>query len=261
MTDPIRQARARIRQRIGRYDRAVRDASQRGDWPAVEKYVALLDRDIALHGAATSGTTSPGGGLVAPDTMADAYTPAATVDWTDDDLILAWAELGDDPAAQDQIMATLEWREDIAAARDAEIAAYEQQQREQRERAWSAALDEQDASPLTNPASRRTRRPSPERACREEYDSFLHTSYTSAEDECRGVMLNRDGLAAGIHPASLFSGPASRVRKYASEELRSWFARTGRITYGEWKYQWFGRQSDRNAATIARYQSIGEATL
>ncbi|HEX5407448.1 MAG TPA: hypothetical protein VFX16_34675 [Pseudonocardiaceae bacterium] len=236
----------------------MRAASQRGDWRAVEKYVALLDRDIALHGAAT---TVPGGDVVAPDSVADAYTPAATVDWTDDDLILAWAELGDDPAAQDQIMATLEWREDIAAARDAEIAAHEQQQSEQRERAWSVAVEQEDASPLTNPAGRPSRRLSAERSCREEYDSFLHTSYIAAEDECRGVLLNRDGLGAGVHPASLFTGPASRARKYASEELRSWFARHGRITYGEWKYQWFGRQSDRDAANTARYQSLGEATL
>jgi hypothetical protein len=75
------------------------------------------------------------------------------------------------------------------------------------------------------------------------------------------VLLNRDGLAGGVDPASLFSGPASRVRKYASEELRTWFARHGRITYGEWKYQWFGRESDRQTARTARYQSVGEATL
>lgn len=258
MADPVRRTHAQIRQRIGRYDRAVRAASARGDWAAMEKYVALLDRDIALHEAAT---TSRDTDLVAPDTMAAAYTPAATVDWSDDDLILAWGELVDDPAAQDQIMATLEWRDQVRAERDAEIAAHEQQHRAERERAWATAVEREDASPLTNPTRRQARRLSAEQSCREEYESFVQSSYVSAENDCRGVLLNRDGLAAGIDPSSLFSGPASRVRKYASEELRTWFARRGRITYGEWKYQWLGRESDRESARTARYQSLGEATL
>jgi hypothetical protein len=223
----------------------------------MEKYVALLDRDIAQLDSLGSQPQP----LAAPDTAADAYTPAATVDWTDDDLVLAWAELHDDPAAQDQIMATLEWRDQLVAARDAEIAVHEQQQRAERERAWSVAAEAEDASPLTNPARRPARRLSPDQVCREEYDSFVEGSYVSAENECRGVLLNRNGRASGVDPASLFSGPASRVRKYASEELRTWFARHGRVTYSEWKYQWFGRESDRATARTARYQSVGEATL
>ena len=141
--DPVRHRQAQIRQRIGRHDRAARAASEVGDWAAVEKYVALLDRDVARYSAVTSPpdrqVNGPGGGLVAPDTTANESTPAATVDWSDDDLLTAWTELGDDPAAQDQIMATLEWREEVAAARDAEIAAHEAQQRAERERAWSVA--------------------------------------------------------------------------------------------------------------------------
>jgi hypothetical protein len=270
LVNPARRQQAQIRQRIGRHDRAVRAASEAGDWAAVEKYVALLDRDVALHSAVhtppVEDTTAPGsvvgdGGLVAPDTMAGEYTPAATVDWSDDNLLIAWTELGDDPAAQDQIMATLEWREDLAAARDVDIAAHEQQRHAERERAWSVAADTEDASPLTNPARRPVRRLSPDQACREEYDSFVRDSYVFAENDCRGAMLNRDGIAASINPSSLFCGPASRVRKYASEELRTWFARNGRITYGEWKYNWFGRESDRKAARNARYQSLGEVTL
>ena len=210
---------------------------------------------------ATNPTATSDSGTVAPDTLAAEYTPAATVDWSDDDLLSAWTELGDDPAAQDQIMATLEWREEIRAARDAEIAAHEQQQRAEHARAWSVAERDEDASPLTNPACRPTRRLRPEQACREEYDGFVTTNYLAAESDCRGVLVNRAGRAAGVDPASLFCGPASRVRKYASEELRSWFGRHGRITYGEWKYEWFGRASDRQAARTARYESLGEVTL
>ena len=265
-SNPASRQRAQIRQRIGRHDRAARAASEAGDWAAVEKYVALLDRDIASYSAVTSSPsdgpdTGPGGGLVAPDTMAGQYTPAATVDWSDDDLLTAWTELGDDPAAQDQIMTTLEWREEVAAARDAEIAAHEAQQRAEREQAWSVAVDAEDAGPLTNPARRPVRRLSPEQVCREEYDAHMRDSYARAENDCRGVLLNREGLAASVDPTSLFCGPASRVRKYGSEELRTWFARNGRITFGEWKYNWFGRESDRKAARGARYESLGEVTL
>lgn len=263
--NPLRRQQAQLRQRIGRYDRAARAASAAGDWAAVEKYVALLDRDVARYSAVTSPpdqqVNGPGGALVAPDTAAAEYTPAATVDWSDDDLLSAWTELGDDPAAQDQIMATLEWREEVAAARDAEIATHEAQQRAERERAWSAAEQAEDASPLTNPARRAARQLTPEQACREEYDAFVRDSYVSAENGCRGAMLNRDGITSGIDPGSLFCGPASRVRKYASEELRTWFDRNGRITFSEWKYNWFGRQSDRKAALNARHESLGEVTL
>ena len=262
---PDSRLRAQIRQRIGRYDRAARAASEAADWAAVEKYVALLDRDVARYSAVTSPSGEHDIGtddaVVAPDTMAGQYTPAATVDWSDDDLLTAWTELGDDPAAQDQIMTTLEWREEVAAARDAEIAAHEAQQRAERERAWSVAVDTEDASPLINPARRPARRLSPEQVCREEYDAHMRDSYVRAENDCRGVLLSRDGLAAGVDPTSLFCGPASRVRKYGSEELRTWFARNGRITFGEWKYNWLGRESDRKAAHGARYESLGEVTL
>jgi hypothetical protein len=77
--NPDRRQQAQIRQRIGRYDRAARAASAAGDWDAVEKYVALLDRDVARYSAVTfppgQQVNGPGGGLVAPDTTADEYTP------------------------------------------------------------------------------------------------------------------------------------------------------------------------------------------
>lgn len=234
----------------------------------MERHVALLDRDIAQHqrelgtGKPTEPVLTPP--VAMPDTLAQEFTPAATVEWADDDLIMAWSELADDPAAQDQIMATLDWRAQVEAARDAELAEHAEQQRlerEQRDQAWREAQEHEDASPLTNPARRPARRLTPEQACREEYDAHLSTSYTAAETECRGQLLSREGLAKGIDPQSLFTGPAARVRKYASEELRTWFGRHGRITYAEWKYQWLGRNSDRAAARTARHESIGEVTV
>jgi hypothetical protein len=265
-TDPYRRTLARIRQRIGRHDRAIRQAADQGDWTTMERRVTLLDRDVELHRRELSAgphEPEPAVPVAMPDTMAGQYTPAVTVDWSDDDLILAWAELVDDPAAQDQIMATLDWRAQADAARDAELAEHTEHQhaqRQQREQAWREAQERDDASPLTNPARRPTRRLTAEQACREEYDSHLALAYEVAETECRGQLLNRAGLAKGIDPQSLFTGPASRVRAYASEELRTWFGRHGRITYVEWKYQWLGRDSDRDAARTARHESIGETT-
>jgi hypothetical protein len=232
----------------------------------MERRVALLDRDLTLHQHEVNAGPSalrPAAAVVMPDTMAGQYTPAVTVDWSDDDLILAWAELVDDPAAQDRIMATLDWRAQADAARDAELAEHAQRQhaeQEQREQVWREAREREDASPLTNPARRPARRLTVERACREEYDAHLALAYEMAETECRGQLLNRAGLAQGIDPQSLFTGPASRVRAYGSEELRTWFGRHGRITYVEWKYQWLGRDSDRDAARTARHESIGETT-
>lgn len=255
--DPSRRALARVRQRIGRYDRAARRANAAGNWSRVEHYAALLDRDVAAYAEATA---APAPEL--PATRAGEFTLAATVDVSDDQLLQAFGELGQDPAAQDQILATLEWRDEQEREREQEIAEYREQREREQAAAWAvAAADPNDASPLTNPARRESRRLSPDQVCREEYDSFLYTSYLTAETDCRGHLLTREAQRAGVDPATLFSGPAARARKHASEELRAWWAKNGRTTYSEWKWQWFGRESDRRAATTARHQSLGEAAV
>ncbi|GAB3889910.1 hypothetical protein ACFQ1S_00295 [Kibdelosporangium lantanae] len=252
---------ANIRQRIGRHDRKAREAANRHDWDRETRYIALLERAISDYEKTNASplvqATAP------PPTAADRYTPMAAIEMTDDDLAAALNELNHDPAAQDQIIETLEWRDAARREWDVEIAeSVEQKRREkaEHEAAWLREWEEGDASPLTNPARRSERKLKPEQICREEYDTHLYTSYLQAENECRGVLLSRTGQTQNIDPESLFSGRADRVRKYASEELKTWFARHGRITYTEWKFQWFGRESDRQAARTARYQSLGEAT-
>jgi hypothetical protein len=44
-------------------------------------------------------------------------------------------------------------------------------------------------------------------------------SWAAAESATRGNMLNKAGRAADIDERSLFTGPESRARRYASEEL------------------------------------------
>jgi hypothetical protein len=220
----------------------------------LERHLAALDRDVARLDADAG---RPGAAVVGPDTMADQFTPDRTGDWSDDDLIMAWSELGDDPAAQDQIMDTLDLRQRARAEHDG--ASTEQAETDHDEPAEQAPVSAvTDASPLTNPVRRAARRLSPEQECRESYDSYIYSAYVAAEDECRGHLLSRDGLAKGIYPVTLFSGPAARARGYASSELRTWWARHGRLTWAEWKWQWFGRPSDRAAALTASHQSLGE---
>jgi hypothetical protein len=57
-----------------------------------------------------------------------------------------------------------------------------------------------------------------------EYRDEVYREWLHAENGIQGsVMLNRKGRAAGIDERSLFTGPQSRVDKYASDELKEWF--------------------------------------
>lgn len=78
--------------------------------------------------------------------------------------------------------------------------------------------------------SSQDRRPFREIA-REQYKLMIERIYVQAEEQTNGFMLNQQGEAAGIDPMSLFSGPRSRVEKYASEELKRFFDASGRQTF------------------------------
>lgn len=54
--------------------------------------------------------------------------------------------------------------------------------------------------------------------------------YYVAETETRTHLLNAAGRDAGINPFSLFTGPESRARKYASDELKAFWQDKGRLT-------------------------------
>lgn len=74
-------------------------------------------------------------------------------------------------------------------------------------------------------------------AVRRVYGEHVHLQYLEAETATRGHLLSSAGRAAGIDPVSLFSGPASRARKYASEDLLRWWADNRRVTYTEFAEQ------------------------
>lgn len=72
---------------------------------------------------------------------------------------------------------------------------------------------------------------------REEYDTWAYSQWLRAEGETRGVLLNREGVAAGIDPARFFDGstnPAT-IRKYASSELLEWFGSNPRMSFDEFR--------------------------
>lgn len=81
---------------------------------------------------------------------------------------------------------------------------------------------------------------------KDEWLDWAHSQYLAAEAECRGNLLNRAGIAAGISPWSLWSGPASGPARYASEELRNFWATNPRVTVSEFReHARQGRRHDR----------------
>jgi len=72
-----------------------------------------------------------------------------------------------------------------------------------------------------------------------DWELYVEAEYNRALEECAGVLINRTGMFSGIDGYSLFMGPESRVKKYASEELLAYFAHNPRLTAAEFEEQWF----------------------
>ncbi len=58
----------------------------------------------------------------------------------------------------------------------------------------------------------------------------VELAYVQAENATRGHMLNKAGRANDIDERSLFTGPESRARRYASHELMEWWESNPRPT-------------------------------
>lgn len=81
-----------------------------------------------------------------------------------------------------------------------------------------------------NAAARKMRAKERRQQRESEYKDEVYRQWLQAEAETNGYMLNKAGKAAGIDERSLFTGPQSRVAKYASRELRDYFDKHGRPT-------------------------------
>lgn len=119
---------------------------------------------------------------------------------------------------------------------------------------------ENDPNEVTNPARRASRNITQHERVREEYEHYTAAQYFQAESEL-GFLLNKEGQAKGIDAYSLFSGPVSRVKKYGSEELQSWFQRNGRQTLSAFRYHATGWYSDHKAAQRSKIESFDDVAL
>jgi hypothetical protein len=76
------------------------------------------------------------------------------------------------------------------------------------------------------------------RECKAAFEDYRENQYRRALNDLGGHLLNRDGQREGIDTWSLFIGSHQRADKWASEELRAWFAENGRMTYTEFEAQY-----------------------
>jgi hypothetical protein len=87
---------------------------------------------------------------------------------------------------------------------------------------------------------------------RESFRHRINADYADAEDATNGYMLNKAGARAGIDPRSLFTGPETRARKYASDELRAWWDIHGRPTLEEHRAELLGETGAAGRLRSAR---------
>lgn len=71
-----------------------------------------------------------------------------------------------------------------------------------------------------------------------EWDLYIEFQYNRALEECGGVLVNRLGKTKGIDGYELFTGPLTRAKKYASEELLAYWSHNRRMTSAEFEEQW-----------------------
>lgn len=75
------------------------------------------------------------------------------------------------------------------------------------------------------------------RSLRAEFELYREAQHAAASHACNGVLLNADARARGIDSYSLFIGPSARAERWASEELREWWASNGRMTFQDFESQ------------------------
>ena len=108
---------------------------------------------------------------------------------------------------------------------------------EQLREAWAA----DEASPALAEARRRDQADRAARLreqLRAEWYDAAYQQYLAAEEVCRGNLLSREGIAAGVTDEfSLWHGRAEVAMRYASEELRDWWGTHPRVTVGQYMTQ------------------------
>lgn len=73
---------------------------------------------------------------------------------------------------------------------------------------------------------------------KEDYDRDWSAAYKRAETDTNGVMVSKAGKLRGIHGIDLFTGPADRAYKFASEELLAHWQEHKRPNLNDYERQW-----------------------
>lgn len=232
-----------------------------GNHDQAEKLLAAAREHRAARRAAAPA-------FVTPHPVHQAEHAARTAGWSafsDDQLADAMGATEDD-AVVDRILAELKRRDD--AARKAEKARDRRAARKSAEDArrsaeFDAACEtgedvEAAYSRVYGVTEERVRRDSAihslrssgykgrgfRELARNAHAAHVEQAYQEAEDECRGVLLSKEGLqlaAAGkLSARSLFTGPEVRARKYASEELLNHWQQYGRLTPADFEASLLG---------------------
>ncbi|SDD86472.1 phage minor capsid protein [Actinokineospora iranica] len=185
---------------------------------------------------------------------------------SDEELDARFVEVSDDESAIDAVLDEMNRRQaeaDRVAERREQDRARREQQRAERDAAQWARFeelidegwsDEEAAAEAYGHSVERQRRDRAiaqlrgqgytgrgfDELARKAFRDHVYEQYIAAEDATRGHMVTPAGQAAGIDPHALFTGPESRARKWASDELKEWWDTHGRITYDEWTARLLG---------------------
>lgn len=108
--------------------------------------------------------------------------------------------------------------------------------------------------------ARKTRATERYRHRQEEWRDEVYRQWLQAENATNGNMLNKAGRLAGIDERTLFTGPESRVRKYASPELFEWFESHPRPTRASFLGSTQERRRHLAARRIGLEASAGQST-
>ncbi|MEU5847447.1 phage minor capsid protein [Saccharopolyspora shandongensis] len=205
-------------------------------------------------------------------------------EFSDEQLDAGIGDYAEDPEALDALLAEMDRRQaehDAADERRERQRQQRQQRREEQQRAqWerfeqllAEGWDEQDAeAEATGRSVEAIRRRDAitrlrgegysgrgfDELARASFRDQVYAAYIAAEAATNGYLLSNEAEAAGIEPLSLFTGPAARARRWASDELLEWWDENGRLTFEEWVAELLG---DSRRARDARYRSGGETWL
>lgn len=207
---------------------------------------------------------------------------------SDDELAEALGDYGDNDDAVEAILAELDRRQEAAEQAEQDAEARRQRDRERRDaqrlveqerqlaeydRLVSEGMSDEDAwAEATGQSVEQQRREDAiarlradgftgrgfDELARAAFRKHIDELYWQAEADTNGYLLSNAGEAAGIDPRELFTGPAARARKWASDELLEWWDAHGRLTFDEFAAQLLG---DTNAARDAGFRTGGEDWL